>query len=246
MFAQVSKLFEQLFNNSSESIYLHGTVVHKCITGEPLKHNDLLQIFCPFIPKGDITELIKDIPNIQILKKYRYMHADKINSDVPNLILANYLLDEIQLFLEFHTHEDSKFMFDTDNVVLTRNGISLWNEAFKSKYSVIDLLSTFRNICSKQCTLLRNYSNISSDFEIIINQERKIKEGFVVKNGFQSTQKEESCPVCFGFGYLYVLNCTHKFCASCIDKHKCSFGLAHKDDCPICRQPIVFASPSIN
>lgn len=238
MFSTISKIIERIFDNS-EGVYIHGQILCKLLTGETIKNHDVMQLFCPFIKDGDISKIIEGINEITILSAFRQMNSNSINSNVPNIFICSLDLEDLHLFLEFHTLEEKKFMFDTDSVVLTKNGLQMWTDTNQSSYSSLDLVTSIRNMSWKKCQYLADYKSVSK-FGVMIHQNKKINEGYVIENGLQQTLNKEQCPVCFGIESLYILKCTHKFCSSCLDKHQCSFSLAHKDDCPVCRQPIEF------
>ena len=64
-------------------------------------------------------------------------------------------------------------------------------------------------------------------------------------NAANESTDEAKCGICYEGNdhpdtFLYMLECNHIFCSNCIEKHMCCFLLLHNNDCPQCRQKILF------
>ena len=245
MFSHILKLIEELFENSfGLRIYIHGTILHKCLTAEKINKNDILQVFCPTVKNGDISQLINNLSyNLKIIKKYRILDIKDINSTIPNVIVCETNINQINIIIEFHVEDKNKFLFDSDNVILTKNGLTKWNNSTEFKFTSLDLVKTIRNISIKTCEYISDYNSISNDpFELMIHQNKKINDGYKVENALKNTKNKELCSICCRFEFLYILKChdEHKFCSTCLDKNKCSFELSNRNSCPFCRKKICF------
>ena len=62
---------------------------------------------------------------------------------------------------------------------------------------------------------------------------------------FEHNISNVKCAICYEGNdyintYLYSLKCGHIFCSNCIEKHMCCFSLSQNQNCPQCRQKILF------
>lgn len=249
-------LFQKLLDIDIDSLYLHGPVLQCIITNTALTcNNNKLYVFVPEISYTNLNKILMElkIDNLKFMKKYHIIKSQNIVVNMPNCF--EFIYNSTKINVIFHMINFKKYMFDCDNLMMNRDGFQLINEfniipAAKS----ICMLNSLHNMAKNQTDLTYTMNvndivdNNTSLFNLMHQQNLLLKRGKKIKRGLINAplNQQSLCSVCYetfqpdNDVYLYVLKCEHIFCTNCIDKHKCSFGLSHNEDCPVCRQKIEF------
>ena len=164
------------------------------------------------------------------------------------------LTDDLVINVTFHDNTyTEKIMFDCQNIVLTKFGLSVKSLTEidiknKRKYPSLSLLNTLANITGNRIEITQIPTDIDDRcnlFEYIETQNDFLMRDFEIKTGFNiNDKKEETCAICYrehkedNEAFLYELRCSHSFCSECLYKHMSCTQLNNHDNCPLCRQKI--------
>lgn len=266
IFKSVLHIMDQIFTiyNETEIIYFYGPALEKLIINKSLEGYHPLM--CMIEDTSKIDGIIETM-NALLIRKYRMYSIEDINSgnfsnDKPNYWHVNVTiknqgnLNWYVLPLIFHTVHVKKTLFDCDNLMLNKNGFCIYDlgiDMGETKFPGTLILQSLRNISKNECNMISIENlhimreNTHDLFNIINEQNLLIQRGKKIIRGIANVlENDELCSICYNRNdvqldtYLYILECRHIFCSNCIEKHMCSFALTHCQDCPICRQKIVF------
>ncbi len=144
--------------------------------------------------------------------------------------------------LIFHCGGLDEVLFDTDNIALSRNYLSIIKTPENDdKIPSLSLIEALYSNARDEVRLVNNLTHEQHDavLDTLSMQDKMTKRGKHVIKGY-GVGGEGDCSICYTTNCIHALKCGHVFCSSCIDKHLCSTKLAHNKDCPVCRQVISF------
>jgi len=255
-FEEVMNVIEMIFKADTDQIFIHGAILENILNNTSIS-DESLYVYLPNFTGREILEVIARVPssNIEIINLTRMISNECNFGKEPNCWKTKYqFANNVSMRIIFYSTLVKEFIFDCDTLMLNKNGFCLLDETSRLCSKSLVILKLIRNIHINECNLVdvtNTNEKISKDnrslFNLIQEQNSLLKRGKKIIQGLVNiTNTTDTCSICYEHFnsddnvYLYVLNCEHVFCSNCIDKHKCSFFLSHNEDCPICRQKIIF------
>lgn len=228
-------IFENCKITLYESIVLFGEFLEKILNKKVIDNCDLnfyfsnkqnmnsIQKFFNIINNMDCFDFLFNISNVKNIysvtkNNVTFKVCFYLNDDVTScnnfFNIQNIILDSIiGLSIKYITkNDDKKFL---------SNSVLSFLDIMKSTYT--------NEICINTTDVLQDEL-----YNLIITQERFIKEGYTITNGIKLIDLHEKCAICYEDNMKGILlDCRHSFCISCMKIHLNNNNNSKK--CPLCR-----------
>ena len=239
-----------VFSSFPHKVYISGSALQNFLRNQSLKNCEL-RIEYLKISDDALSVVSEELHTYNFnlrLKDKMHLHVNDSLSNSINMYQSDLVLTEHCVISVIITHfVPRSYGFSTNLLSLTNHGFCVPVEHNLGKPQYILTALAMRDIFSNQTQLFASDDhNLQPEdyFAIICEQSILQKNGQIITVGLDHSNKsEDDCAICYKTGVemtCYVLTCGHKFCAFCIDQHRCSLSLALSQNCPICRTCIEF------
>jgi len=240
----------------SDEIFIYGSLFEKIFQKKSLDNSKLYFLF-PTLNEFHFNKFTESLHDMDCVLNEDYNIKKRSFVSINNQLIIINLWDlKIQLndnlIINITLHDNNyieNIMFDCQNIVLTRSGLTIkkiteMDYKNNRRMPSLSLLQNINNILNYQVNLsmIPNINSQLKIFETIEKQNDLIKEGYKINNGFLvNDDEDETCAICYrkhiedNEVFLYRLKCTHTFCSGCLYK-SVSSNLNHSENCPLCRQ----------
>lgn len=246
-------------SNFTNDIYIYGSLLENLLSKKSLDDTKLYFLFNG-LHEHYFNHFIERLHDLEYVINDDYKTKKRcFVSYNEEIIIVNHwdleiLLTE-DLIINVTLHDNTyteKIMFDCQNIVLTKFGLTVKSitendKHHNRKYPSLSLLSSLNNLMENKISITKvpMDANRLELFETIETQNDFIIRGYNIKHGFNHNEKEdETCSICYrehkedDETFLYELKCSHTFCSECLYRHMSATDLNNHENCPLCRQRI--------